>query len=105
MLVPAARTIGSEIRIPAYVGVGVVLLLIWFIGFYAYYMAREPIRARDKSALLTGNNYNNIMLVAPFFMVIALVLMWGVRRGEAKPGDSERERVLLMRPSQSESAL
>jgi MFS family permease len=33
---------------------------------------------------LTGNNYNNIMLVAPIFMIIALVLMWGVRRGEAK---------------------
>jgi MFS-type transporter involved in bile tolerance (Atg22 family) len=51
ILVPAARTIGSEIGIPSYVGVGVVLLLIWFIGFYAYYMAREPIQARDKSAL------------------------------------------------------
>ena len=51
ILVPAARTIGSEIGIPVYVGVGVVLLLIWCIGFYAYYMAREPIQARDKSAL------------------------------------------------------
>lgn len=51
MLVPAARTIGSEIGIPAYVGLGVVLLLIWFIGFYAYYMAREPIQSHDKSAL------------------------------------------------------
>jgi maltose/moltooligosaccharide transporter len=33
---------------------------------------------------LTNNNYNNIMLIAPFFMITALVLMWGVRRGEAK---------------------
>lgn len=32
---------------------------------------------------LTHDNYNNIMLVAPIFMVIALVLMLGVRRGEA----------------------
>jgi len=32
---------------------------------------------------LTGNNYNVIMLIAPFFMLIALVLMLGVRRGEA----------------------
>ena len=31
----------------------------------------------------TSGNYNNIMLFAPIFMVIALVLMWGVRRGEA----------------------
>ncbi|MGB9672531.1 MAG: SLC45 family MFS transporter [Anaerolineales bacterium] len=34
---------------------------------------------------LTGNNYNNIMLVAPLFMLIALSLMLGVRRGEAVP--------------------
>jgi Na+/melibiose symporter-like transporter len=32
---------------------------------------------------LSGNNYNVIMLIAPFFMVTALVLMLGVRRGEA----------------------
>ena len=32
---------------------------------------------------LTGNNYNVIMLMAPFFMLAALVLMLGVRRGEA----------------------
>ncbi len=32
---------------------------------------------------LTGDNYNSIMIVAPIFMVIALVMMLGVRRGEA----------------------
>jgi maltose/moltooligosaccharide transporter len=32
---------------------------------------------------LTGNNYNSIMIVAPIFMVVALLLMLGVRRGEA----------------------
>lgn len=32
---------------------------------------------------LTGNNYNTIMLLAPFFMLIALILMLGVKRGEA----------------------
>jgi maltose/moltooligosaccharide transporter len=31
----------------------------------------------------TGNNYNVIMLIAPFFMLTAFVLMLGVRRGEA----------------------
>jgi MFS family permease len=35
---------------------------------------------------LTGNNYNVIMLIAPFFMLAALVLMLGVRRGEAITG-------------------
>jgi MFS family permease len=34
---------------------------------------------------LSNSNYNNIMVVAPIFMVIALVLMLGVRRGEATP--------------------
>ena len=32
---------------------------------------------------LTSGNYNNIMLFAPIFMIIALILLWGVRRGEA----------------------
>ena len=32
---------------------------------------------------LSGNNYNVIMLIAPFFMLAALILMLGVRRGEA----------------------
>ncbi len=31
----------------------------------------------------TSGNYNNIMLVAPIFMIVALILMWGVRKGEA----------------------
>lgn len=31
----------------------------------------------------TGGNYNAIMIVAPFFMLVALALMVGVRRGEA----------------------
>ncbi len=34
---------------------------------------------------LTDRNYNSIMIVAPVFMVIALILMLGVRRGEAVP--------------------
>jgi maltose/moltooligosaccharide transporter len=34
---------------------------------------------------LTGTNYNVIMLIAPLFMLTALVLMLGVRRGEATP--------------------
>ena len=32
---------------------------------------------------LTGNNYNMIMLLAPFFFLFALLLMLGVKRGEA----------------------
>jgi MFS family permease len=32
---------------------------------------------------LTGNNFGQVMLVAPVFMVLALVMMLGVKRGEA----------------------
>ena len=33
---------------------------------------------------LSGNNYNLMMFVAPVFLLIALILMLGVRRGEAQ---------------------
>lgn len=33
----------------------------------------------------TGSNYNTIMIVAPIFMGFALLMMLGVRRGEATP--------------------
>jgi hypothetical protein len=32
---------------------------------------------------LTGGNYNIIMLISPLFMMVALWLMLGVKRGEA----------------------
>jgi len=33
---------------------------------------------------LSGNNYNTMMYVGPLFLVVALVLMLGVKRGEAQ---------------------
>ena len=38
---------------------------------------------------LSGNNYNVIMLIAPFFMLTALILMLGVHRGEASTWQSQ----------------
>ena len=35
---------------------------------------------------VTNNNYNIIMALAPIFFLLALVMMTGVRRGEAQPG-------------------
>lgn len=35
---------------------------------------------------LTGNNYNQIMLIGPVFMLVALALIAGVRRGERQMG-------------------
>jgi maltose/moltooligosaccharide transporter len=33
---------------------------------------------------LTGNNYNLVMLMGPIFMCVALIMMFGVRKGEIK---------------------
>jgi len=38
---------------------------------------------------LTGRNYNSVMVLAPFFMITALVMMLGVRRGEANTTPQE----------------
>jgi MFS family permease len=35
---------------------------------------------------LTGKNYNSIFVVAPAFMVLSMICMWFVRRGEAHAG-------------------
>ena len=37
---------------------------------------------------LTGNNYNNVMFAGPIFLLIALVLMLGVKKGEATKEDN-----------------
>jgi maltose/moltooligosaccharide transporter len=50
---------------------------------------------------LTNSNYNNIMVVAPIFMVIALVLMLGVKRGEAVPVEEVPEVAVVESPAQS----
>lgn len=33
---------------------------------------------------LTGNDYNIIMLLAPFFLIVAMIMMFGVKKGEAQ---------------------
>ena len=38
--------------------------------------------------LFSGSNYNAVMVIAPLFMLAALVMMYGVRRGEAVTGGS-----------------
>jgi len=58
-----------------------------YTGLYYLFSTLSAIVGPNVNGLavqLTGNNYNTIMLVAPIFMVVALLLMLGVRRGEAK---------------------
>jgi maltose/moltooligosaccharide transporter len=59
-----------------------------FTGLYYLFSTLSAIVGPNVNGLaiqLTGNNYNVIMLIAPFFMLTALVFMLGVRRGEATP--------------------
>jgi len=59
-----------------------------FTGLYYLFSTLAAIIGPNLNGILiqvTGNNYNAIMLVSPFFLLIALVLMWGVRRGEIQP--------------------
>ncbi len=58
-----------------------------FTGLYYLFSTLSAIVGPNSNGWiikLTGDNYNSIMLAAPVFMVVALLLMAGVRRGEAK---------------------
>jgi Na+/melibiose symporter-like transporter len=57
-----------------------------YTGLYYLFSTLAAIAGPNINGLIiqtSGNNYNSIMLMAPVFMVVALILMWGVRRGEA----------------------
>jgi Na+/melibiose symporter-like transporter len=57
-----------------------------FTGLYYLFSTLSAIvgpNVNGWAITITGNNYNVIMLIAPFFMLTAFVLMLGVRRGEA----------------------
>jgi MFS-type transporter involved in bile tolerance (Atg22 family) len=60
-----------------------------FTGLYYLFSTLSAIVGPNLNGLLvqlSGNRYNTIMLISPLFLIIALVLMLGVRRGEAAPG-------------------
>lgn len=57
-----------------------------YTGLYYLFSTLSAIAGPIVNGLIiqfTGNNYNNIMLVAPVFMLVALGMMVGVTRGEA----------------------
>lgn len=58
-----------------------------YTGLYYLFSTLSAIVGPNVNGLavqLSGDNYNAIMLIAPVFMLIALLLILGVRRGEAK---------------------
>jgi MFS-type transporter involved in bile tolerance (Atg22 family) len=59
-----------------------------FTGLYYLFSTLSAIVGPNLNGLIiqfSGNNYNLVMLVGSVFMAVALVLMLGVKRGEAKP--------------------
>jgi MFS family permease len=60
-----------------------------FTGLYYLFSTLSAIVGPNLNGLLvqlSGDRYNTIMLISPLFLVAALILMLGVRRGEAAPG-------------------
>ena len=58
-----------------------------FTGLYYLFSTLSAIVGPNFNGLLvqlSGNRYNIIMLFSPIFLLVALVLMFGVRRGEAQ---------------------
>ncbi|MCD6400639.1 MAG: SLC45 family MFS transporter [Anaerolineales bacterium] len=59
-----------------------------YTGLYYLFSTLSAIAGPNINGLiiqLTGRNYNSMMIVAPFFMFVALIMMLGVKRGEAVP--------------------
>ncbi len=57
-----------------------------FTGLYYLFSTFSAIVGPNLNGLivqLSGNNYNTMMFVAPLFLLVAVALMLGVRRGEA----------------------
>ncbi len=59
-----------------------------YTGLYYLFSTMAAILGPNLNGLivqLSGSNYASIMIIGPIFMLLALILMAGVRRGEAKP--------------------
>ena len=49
MAFPGLRTTGSQLGLPSFLVLGLILLALWFIYLYVFYMAREVIFEEEKS--------------------------------------------------------
>ncbi|MEN6480619.1 MAG: MFS transporter [Anaerolineaceae bacterium] len=62
-----------------------------FTGLYYLFSTLAAIVGPNLNGLivqLSGNNYGMVMVVGPIFLIIALILMMGVKRGEATVEDN-----------------
>jgi maltose/moltooligosaccharide transporter len=73
--------------LPMVVDLTVAARIGTFTGLYYLFSTLSAIVGPNLNGwlvTLSGGNYNMMMFVGPLFLVVALVLMLGVRRGEAK---------------------
>jgi maltose/moltooligosaccharide transporter len=76
--------------LPMVVDMTVAARIGTYTGLYYLFSTLAAIAGPNINGLivqLSGNDYGMVMLVAPIFMLIAFVMMLGVRRGEASQTD------------------
>jgi maltose/moltooligosaccharide transporter len=86
MIAGAAWALININSLPMVVDMTVTARLGTYTGLYYLFSTLAAIAGPNVNGWiiqLTGLNYNTIMIVTPGFMLVALVLMLGVRRGEA----------------------
>jgi maltose/moltooligosaccharide transporter len=87
MLIGAAWALININSLPMVVDMTDAAHLGTFTGLYYLFSTLAAIAGPNINGWLiqlSGLNYNATMLLAPFFMVVAFVIMLGVRRGEAQ---------------------
>ena len=87
MLAGAAWALINVNSLPMVVDMTDDLHIGTYTGLYYLFSALAAITGPNINGwiiALTGNNYGLVMVVAPLFMLVALAMMAGVRRGEAK---------------------
>jgi len=90
MLAGAAWALININSLPMVVDMTTAARLGTFTGLYYLFSTLSAIVGPTVNGAIiqaTDNNYNMVMLVAPIFMAVALVLIWGVKRGEAVAAD------------------
>ena len=76
--------------LPMVVDMTVAARLGTFTGLYYLFSTLSAIVGPNLNGLLvqlSGGRYNTIMLISPIFLVVALALMVGVKKGEAQPAE------------------
>lgn len=97
MISGAAWALININSLPMVVDMTVLARVGTYTGLYYLFSTLSAIAGPNVNGLaiqLFGNNYNIIWILAPIFLVIALVMMVGVRRGEAISEDTAAQMAI-----------